>query len=88
MGSAIPFTRMAVPITVVSVAGLFEAEVQDRSATGLLGCAVPADQCSLGLLHHRGRLIYSSSGIQVVACMQSDCASTGVGRGKASTQDQ
>lgn len=60
MGSAIPFTRMAVPITVVSVAGLFEAEVQDRSANGLLGCALPADQRSLGLLHHWGRRIYSS----------------------------
>ena len=30
-------------VTVVSVAGLFEAEVQDRRATGVLGCALQAD---------------------------------------------
>lgn len=29
----------------------------------------------------------TAPGTQVVACMQSDCASTGVGRGKTSTQD-
>ncbi len=36
-------------------AGLLETQIQGQRLTSRLGCAVQADKCYMGVLHHRGR---------------------------------